>query len=118
MKEALEVFESYAQVRRKLQERRKDRGFSGRRIGDDGQQWKLQGTVRGRLELLKAKTRCHLCRKTGHWKKECPERHNKGTKPAKTEKEVHMTDVIGKPVLMYSRMGMPTPMLLETDRYS
>ena len=37
-------------------------------------QRKLSGTVKGKLELLKAKTTCHLCRQWGHWKRECPNR--------------------------------------------
>ena len=74
--EALEIFETYAEVRRKLQEKRKGRGFQNSR--DEASQWKVSGTLRGRLEMLKQKTRCHLCKRTGHWKRECPERVNKG----------------------------------------
>lgn len=70
--EALETFETYVNIRQKLREQKNGRGytrvqeqktFSGRPGGGDS--WKLQGTVRGRLELLKSKTTCHYCRQKG-----------------------------------------------------
>ena len=70
--EALEAFESYMDIRRKLREQKTNRGYRPNSGGND--QWKLSGTVKGKLELLKAKTTCHLCRQRGHWKRECPNR--------------------------------------------
>lgn len=71
--EALEMFESHAaEVRRKLQEKRQGRGFQNNR--DKASQWKVSGTVRGRLDMPKQKTKCHLCKRTGHGKRECHER--------------------------------------------
>lgn len=73
--EALDTFESYLEVRKKLREQKVSRGYvpMGSKDGRSGQQWRLNGTVRGRLELLKSKTSCHLCKQRGHWKRECPE---------------------------------------------
>ena len=62
----LEAFESYAEVRRKMAECWKAR-------------WKLTGSVNGRIELLQARTRCHLCKRQGHYKRECPMTQNKGS---------------------------------------
>ena len=39
--EALEMFESHAEVRRKLQEKRQGRGFQNNR--DEASQWKVSG---------------------------------------------------------------------------
>ena len=69
--EVLDAYESYAEVRRKMQEKRKARGFTS----VEPPRWKLGGSVTGRLEQLKARTRrtrCHACRRQGHWKRECP----------------------------------------------
>ena len=65
----LEAFDSYADIRRKMAERKRARGFS---TTNDSVKWLLSGTVKGRIEQLKAKTKCHLCKKAGHWKRECP----------------------------------------------
>ena len=72
----LEAFESYADVRRRMAERKKARGFSGG--PEASQQWRLSGSVSGRIQLLKAKTRCHHCKKIGHWRRECPALQGKG----------------------------------------
>ena len=34
--------------------------------------WNFSGSIKGRIEQLKSRTRCHRCKKFGHWKKECP----------------------------------------------
>ena len=96
--EALECFESYVDIRKKLQERKKSRGFHDGKQ-EDGQKWKLSGTVRGRIEVLKARTRCHVCRKQGHWKRECPERAKKGNLKVKDSQrsapaEAHSAEVV------------------------
>ena len=52
--EALEIFEAYAEVRRKPQEKKKGRGFQGNR--DEASQWKVSRTLRGCLEMPKEKT--------------------------------------------------------------
>ncbi|CAE7941497.1 unnamed protein product [Symbiodinium sp. KB8] len=68
--DALDVFETYKEVRKRLQQKRLGRGYEA----EQGQQWKLSGTVKGKLEMLKSKTKCHLCHERGHWKRECPRR--------------------------------------------
>ncbi|CAE7275194.1 unnamed protein product [Symbiodinium microadriaticum] len=68
--DALDVFETYKEVRKRLQQKRLGRGYKA----EQGQQWKLSGTVKGKLEMLKSKTKCHLCHERGHWKRECPRR--------------------------------------------
>ena len=91
--DALDVFESYTEIRRKLMEKKKLRGFTAPAGKDDPSQWRLSGTVRGKLEVLKSKTKCHYCRKTGHWKRECPEkRQAKNSKVEKTA-EAHSAEV-------------------------
>lgn len=72
--EALEAFETYLDVRKKIREQRTSRGFQTPRTGLDQGQWKLSGTMKGKLELLKARTTCHVCKQKGHWKRECPHR--------------------------------------------
>ena len=64
----LEAFETYSEIRKKITERKKQRGFTP----NDGARWRLSGTVSGGLEQLKSRTRCHLCKRYGHWKRECP----------------------------------------------
>lgn len=74
--EAVECFESYAEVRKKILEKKRLRGFSAPSSSGKGGPgtWKLTGTVNGKLELLKSRTRCHLCKQIGHWKRECPQK--------------------------------------------
>ena len=66
--EILDAYESYAEIRKKIVEKKKARGFSS----VEAPRWKLTGTVNGKLEQLKQKTRCHHCQRFGHWRKECP----------------------------------------------
>ena len=68
--DALDVFETYKDIRRRVQEKKLGRGYKGHQDGD----WKLSGTLKGKLELMKSKTRCHVCKELGHWKRECPKR--------------------------------------------
>ena len=98
--EALEIFESYVEVRKKLQEKKKSRGFMPR---DEASQWRVSGTLKGRIDLLKQKTRCHICKRLGHWKKECPEKASRSstttTKSKHVEKEAHATEVMSAEVV-------------------
>ena len=73
--DAIEVFETYQDIRKKMQQRKMGRGY--RQQGAGPSRWTLTGTVRGKIEQLKAKSRCHLCQEVGHWKRECPKK--KGT---------------------------------------
>ena len=60
--DALETFETYLDVRKRLRDQKASRGFQNSRGGLDQGQWKLSGTVKGKLELLKARTTCHVCK--------------------------------------------------------
>ncbi|CAE7833538.1 rluD [Symbiodinium sp. KB8] len=73
--DAIEVFETYADIRRKMQQKKMGRGY---RSNPAPAKWALTGTVRGKIEQLKAKSRCHICQQTGHWKRECPRRKHGG----------------------------------------
>ncbi|CAE7664462.1 GIP [Symbiodinium sp. CCMP2592] len=66
--DALDVFETYKDIRRRVQQKKLGRGYKGHQGGD----WKLTGTLKGKLDMLKSKTKCHLCKEVGHWKRECP----------------------------------------------
>ena len=77
--DGLEIFETYMSVRKKIQEKKIGRGYKNP-VPRDEKTWKLEGSIRGKIELLKQKTRCHHCRRVGHWKKECPLKVQAGKK--------------------------------------
>eukprot|EP00435_Cladocopium_sp_Y103_P075981 s11_g71.t1 len=98
--DALDAFEAYASVRRKIQEKKTTRGYRT----STPAAWQLTGTVRGKIEALKSKTKCHLCKRVGHWKRECPLK-NKGSKSEKSSaasssnasaKEAYVVDIVGE----------------------
>lgn len=73
--ELLEAFESYTDVRRRMQEQKKNRGYYPRNFEKGKTEgYKITGAIRGRIDAIKARTRCHHCKQTGHWKRECPAR--------------------------------------------
>ena len=74
--DAVEVFETYRDIRRRVQEKKMGRGFTSKTQSEAGK-WNITGSIRAKVEALKGKTRCHLCKQLGHWKKECPERRRK-----------------------------------------
>lgn len=95
--EVVEVFETYKQVRAKMQEFKKTRGY--RPLGAGGntgsqEPWKLRGTISAKIEQIKSRARCHKCGKYGHWKKEC--KANSSGTGARADpgpsKEVHIVD--------------------------
>ena len=101
-KDALEVFETYREIGKKVQEKRVNRGFHpcdpSRKVE---QQYQLQGSIRGKLENLKSHTKCHICHRVRHWKPECPQcqgnagRDDSGWgagKFARKEGEVHLVE--------------------------
>ena len=92
--DALDTYESYAVVRKKIQEKKMARGYRS----PNQTSWQLTGTVRGKIEAMKARTKCHHCQRVGHWKKECPLRKGKNMgqnskASASDGKEVHVVDV-------------------------
>ena len=73
----LEAFETYSEIRKKIREKKRQRSFTL----NDGARWRLSGTVSGKLEQLKSRNRCHVCKRYGHWKRECPMKGNGKGKP-------------------------------------
>ncbi|CAE7603031.1 unnamed protein product [Symbiodinium sp. CCMP2592] len=120
--DALEVFETYREVRKKLQEKKVSRGFKGKGKAGQAQQqqWQLSGSVRGRIELIKSRTKCHNCGQLGHWKKECPARTKKNStgvnQQATTGHEVHYTDY--QEVFDEYSGGMAAEVLINTAAQS
>eukprot|EP00435_Cladocopium_sp_Y103_P072919 s192_g41.t1 len=74
--DVLEAFETYTDIRRKMREQKTSRGYFPRPTPGKTktETWQLSGSIRGKIEQLKARTKCHLCKRTGHWKRECPMR--------------------------------------------
>ena len=72
----LEVFEedetreillaTWREKRQEINDARKQRNF--------GKEEQVRKKFRRDVESLKRKTRCHQCKKVGHWKSECPEK--------------------------------------------
>ena len=73
--EAIDVFENYKDIKRRVQDKKMGRGFKK-------EKWNITGSIKAKVEALKSRTRCHTCNKLGHWKKECPEKkvRNEGRK--------------------------------------
>ena len=70
--ELIEVYETYKQVRSKMNEVKKTRGYRSFGDGSRGQRpWKLTGSISAQIEQAKRVSRCHKCGQLGHWKREC-----------------------------------------------
>ncbi|CAE7929534.1 GIP, partial [Symbiodinium necroappetens] len=88
--DALDVLETYQDIRRKMQQKKVGRGFRS-----TNSTWSLSGRVKGRLEQLKQKTKCFTCQQTGHWKRECPRRkggHTSSSGQASSTKDAMIAD--------------------------
>ena len=68
----LDTFETYKQVRSRIMENKKVRGYKPTTTGR--LPWKLTGSISAKLDQVRARTRCFRCNQIGHWKKECPNR--------------------------------------------
>eukprot|EP00434_Breviolum_minutum_P016323 symbB.v1.2.014384.t1/scaffold1052.1/size141681/1 len=96
--ELLDVYETYKQVRMKMNDAKKARGYRSTPAAGVGMgrgPWKLQGSISARLEQAKAASQCHRCKQYGHWKRECPKGKGKGGDArgsSSTAKEVHIVD--------------------------
>ena len=83
--DALEVFETYTDIRRKMQQQKMARGFKGGATSH----LHLEGTMQGKLQQIKDRTRCFICLRPGHWKRECPKKdksQSKGSSGGKGQK--------------------------------
>jgi hypothetical protein len=83
--EILEGFESCAEVRKKIQERKKCRGYfpTPARGSASGTTFssRLSGSINGRIEQRKPKSRRYICNRYGHWKRDCPVQKQKRLRP-------------------------------------
>ena len=101
---ASDVFETYRDIMKKIQDKKVGRRFKragkGSGKGTASSSWQLQGSIRGKIELIKAKTRCHICKQLGHWRRECPQKNQNrarssnatSTAGSSTASDVHYTD--------------------------
>ena len=110
--EVLDVLETYQDIRRKLQQKKMGRGYKAQPTS-----WSLSGTVQGRLEQLKQKTKCHICKMPGHWKRECPKRRDKpstsqSTRTAGVKEAMITDDGIDKP------WESETMYIMDSSKYS
>eukprot|EP00435_Cladocopium_sp_Y103_P061837 s580_g23.t1 len=95
----LEAFESYAEVRKRMQEQKRNRGYYPRSMEKTKtEKFRFSGSVQGRIESLKARTRCHVCKQLGHWRRECPNKPSASSnhKPKDGGKEVLFIDADAK----------------------
>ncbi|CAL1167422.1 unnamed protein product [Cladocopium goreaui] len=77
--DALDAYETYAEIRKRMQSQKVARGFRT----PPTPHLHLTGTMQAKIQQMKDKTRCHICRALGHWKRECPKKDKgsgKGTK--------------------------------------
>ncbi|CAE7675017.1 GIP [Symbiodinium sp. CCMP2456] len=109
--EALDVFETYKDIRRRVQEKKLGRGYKGHQGGD----WKLTGTVKGKLELLKSKTRCHLCKERGHWKRECPKKGQVGGSGQRQQRPGSSSDAMVADDFSEGYKGLDEEHFLDVD---
>ena len=72
--DALDAYETYAEIRKRMQSQKVARGFRTAPTPH----LHLTGTMQAKIQQIKDKTRCHICRALGHWKRECP-RKDKGS---------------------------------------
>ena len=92
------MYETYKQVKMKMNDAKKARGYRsthGASAGVGRGPWKLQGSISARLEQAKAVSQCHRCEEYGHWKRECPKGKGKGSDQrgsSSTAKEVHIVE--------------------------
>ena len=67
--------------------------------------------MKGKVEMLKARTTCHHCKQRGHWKRECPHRNSgrgetssrvtaTGASSSKSASEVNVAEYHGREVLL------------------
>lgn len=82
--EMLECFETYKDSRRRVQHQKTSRGFRQPNAGakefqlSGAKEFQLSGTLKAKLQQIKQRTRCHVCREFGHWKRECPKKDTTG----------------------------------------
>ena len=53
------------------------------------EKWYITGNIKAKVAAINAKTRCFLCKKLGHWKKECPEKRRRKDESGRGKKEVN-----------------------------
>ena len=78
------TYNSYAEARRRLNDKFKHRGFWPVRAGSKGKGGKSKGKGKGPRRSLQSRilsSNCRICGQRGHWKAECPLR-GQGSQPA------------------------------------
>ena len=64
--DALEVFEAYREIKKRMQEKKINRGFKdgGAFIKGGRRHWNLSGTINTKIQQFKSKTLGRICKKT------------------------------------------------------